>query len=152
MLMLMHKFKGHRSSGVLFIFWVTLVIFASFQLRWEITSYLESDNITTWTEYQFINYITYFTLIGVMLVLNCFADKEPLNTTYPKKSSNPSPEKGSSFLNQIFFHWFFPTVWYGWRRPLTESDIYDINQENTSRELVPPFDKHFAASVEKGRK
>lgn len=149
--MLNHKFKGHRTSGLLFIFWVTLVIFASPQLRWVIREY-DSDNLTTWMEFQFINYITYFTLISVMLVLNCFADKEPRQSTYPNKSSNPSPERSSSFLNQIFFQWFFATVWNGWRRPLTEADIYDINQENTSRELVPPFDKYFAESLEKGRK
>lgn len=149
--MLNHKFKGHRTSGLLFIFWVTLVIFASPQLRWVIREY-DSDNLTTWMEFQFINYITYFTLISVMLVLNCFADKEPRQSTYPNKSSNPSPERSSSFLNQIFFQWFFATVWNGWRRPLTEADIYDINPENTSRELVPPFDKYFAESLEKGRK
>lgn len=149
--MLNHKFKGHRTSGLLFIFWVTLVIFASPQLRWVIREY-DSDNLTTWMEFQFINYITYFTLISMMLVLNCFADKEPRQSTYPNKSSNPSPERSSSFLNQIFFQWFFATVWNGWRRPLTEADIYDINPENTSRELVPPFDKYFAESLEKGRK
>lgn len=86
-----------------------------------------------------------------MLFLNCFADKQPRNTTYVK-SDNPSPERSSSFLRQIFFQWFDRTTWVGWRRPLTEKDIYDINPEDTSGELVPPFDKYFAESVEKGRK
>lgn len=88
-----------------------------------------------------------------MLLLNCFADKKPRQTTYViTNTKRPSPEQTSSFLNQIFFQWFFKTTWIGYRRPLTEDDIYDINPENTSRELVPPFDKYFAESVEKGRR
>lgn len=145
----MHKIKGHRSSGILFIFWLILLIFATPQLRSEIRN---SDKMSTWMEFQFFYYVTYFTLITIMLFLNCFADKAPRISTYLNTSNNPSPEKSASFLNQLFFHWFLATVWKGWRRPLTEKDIHDINQENTSRELVPKFDKYFAESIEKNKK
>lgn len=146
----MHKIAGHVTSGLLFLFWLLLVIFALPQLRWEINNF-SPDDLNRWSQFQYINYITYFSLIAVMLFLNCFADKQPRSTTYVK-ASNPSPEKSSSFLRQIFFQWFDHTTWVGWRRPLTEKDIYDINPEDTSTELVPPFDKYFAESVEKGRK
>lgn len=85
-----------------------------------------------------------------MLALNLFADSKPSRTTYPK-SVNPSPELSSSFVNQIFFFWFDSLTWRGWRRPLLEKDIYDINPEDTCFELVPPFDKYFKESV-KNRK
>lgn len=147
---LLHQKKGHQSSGTLFIFWMMLTVFAIPQLMSEIASY-DSENLNTWTEFQFINYVTFFSLITVMLVLNCFADKMPKYTTYTK-TSNPSPERSSSFLRQIFFQWFDSTTWVGWRRPLTEKDIYDINPDDASRELVPPFDKYFYESVEKGRR
>lgn len=146
----MHQKQGHQSSGTLFIFWLLLVVCAIPQLMSEINSY-DSDNLNTWTEFQFINFVTFFSLISVMLFLNCFADKAPRNTTYAK-SSNPSPEKSSSFIRQISFQWFDMMTWKGWRRPLTEKDIYDINPDDTSRELVPPFDKYFNESVEKGRR
>lgn len=134
------------------MFWLILVIFAIPQLRSEIQNY-DRENLNSWTEFQFINYIIYFSLITIMLLLNCFADKQPRKTTYViTNTKRPSPEQTSSFLNQILFQWFFKTVWIGYRRPLTEDDIYDINPENTSRELVPPFDKYFAESVEKGRR
>lgn len=149
---MMHKIKGHVTSGLLFIFWVLLVIFASPQLRWEIQN-LNGDNQTTWTEFQFINYITYFTLIVIMMLLNCFPDKQPRSTTYTNyTTNNPSPERSSSFLNRIFFQWFTHTTWIGYRRPLTDKDMYDINPDNAARELVPPFDKYFEQSVEKGRR
>lgn len=138
------------SSGLLFLFWLFLVVFAIPQLRWEIRNY-DIDNLNSWTEFQFINYITYFTLICIMFVLNCFADEPPRNTTFTK-TSNPSPELTSSFASNIVFHWFDKTTWVGWRRPLTEKDIYDIKPEDSSRELVPPFDKYFHQSCEKGRR
>lgn len=140
------------TSGLLFLFWLLLVIFAIPQLRSEIQNF-DVANLTTWTEFQFYNYIIYFGLILVILVLNCFADEDPRSSTYVvTKVKNPSPEQRSSFLNQIMFQWFSHITWVGFRRPLTENDIFDIHPENTSRELVPPFDKYFAQSVEKGRR
>ena len=86
-----------------------------------------------------------------MLILNCFADKAPRHTTY-HKYDNPSAELRSSFLRQIFFQWFDKTVYYGWKNPITEKDMFDINPDDASRELVPPFDKHFNESVERNKR
>ena len=146
----MHKKTGKITSGFLFLFWLILVVLAIPQLLSEIKAF-DNENPNSWTEFQFINYITYFTLICVMFVLNCFADDLPRKTTLDKPS-NPSPEQTRSFLNRILFLWFDKTTWIGWRRPLTEKDIYDMNPEDTSKELVPPFDKYFEESVEKGRR
>lgn len=121
-------------------------------MRTEVENY-DSENLNAWTEFQFINYIIYFSLISILLLMNCFPDKRPRKTTFVVTNvRNPSPEQKSSFLNQILFQWFTYTTYIGFRRPLTENDIYDINPENTSRELVPPFDRYFAESVEKGRR
>lgn len=140
------------TSGLLFLFWLLLVVFAIPQLRSEIQNY-DSEKLTSWTHFQFINYIIYFALITILLLLNCFADKKPRSSTYVvTKVKNPSPEQNSSFLNQILFQWFTHITWIGYRRPLTEADIFDINPENTSRELIPPFDKYFAQSIEKGQR
>lgn len=86
-----------------------------------------------------------------MLVLNLFADKRPKHSTYPK-AANPSSELSSSFVNQIFFFWFDPLAWKGWRRPLVEKDIYDINPQDKCAELAPPFDRYFKESIEKGKR
>jgi ATP-binding cassette, subfamily C (CFTR/MRP), member 1 len=146
----MHKMKGHVSSGLLFNFWLLLTVFAIPQLLREIRDF-DSENSSSWHQFQYFNYITYFSLITAMLVLNCFADKHPTKTSY-QKSSNPSPERSASFLRQIFFQWFDHVAIIGWKRPITEKDIYDINPDDASRELVPPFDKYFNESVEKGRR
>lgn len=152
LLQLLHKMRGKRSSGVLFCFWLLLTIFAIPQLRTEIKRFegLESSQNISWDETQFIVYVVYFSCITIMLLLNCFADKAPRNTTYTKYT-NPSPEMSASFLSKIFFQWYDVTTWRGWKRPLQEADIYDLNPDDASCELVPPFDKYFQESLEKGR-
>lgn len=112
---------------------------------------IEELDLNTWKGFQYVNYLIYFSLSCLMLLLNCLADKAPTSTTYAKYSK-PSPELSASFLRKIFFQWFDKTTWIGWRKPLTEADMYDINPADASRELVPPFDKYFEESVEKGRR
>lgn len=138
------------ASGLLFIFWLILVVFAIPQFRSEIQRY-DSEKLNSWTEYQFTSYIIYFILICVMFLLNCFADKFPENSTFAT-TANLSPEVTSSYLRQILYQWFDHTIYNGWKRPLTESDIYDINPENSSKEVVPAFDKYFNESILKNRK
>lgn len=149
-----HKVKGHISSGLLFNFWLLFVICSAPQFRSEIIDF-NSANFELddwhWKSFQFINFMIFFSLLVLMLVLNLFADSQPRQTTYPK-SANPSSELRSSFFNQIFFFWFDPLTWKGWRRPLTEKDIYDINPQDTCYELVPPFEKYFKESVDKGKR
>jgi ATP-binding cassette subfamily C (CFTR/MRP) protein 1 len=111
----------------------------------------DANSANEWEQFQFLNFVIYFTLVTLMLFLNCFADKPARSTTY-HKSDNPSPELSASFLRQLFFQWFDQICLIGWRRPLTEKDMYDINPMDTSKEIVPVFDKHFYASVEKGRR
>lgn len=147
----LQKIRGIRTSGFLFTFWLLLVILAIPQLRFEIRRFGGTGETFTFVEYNYISYIVYFSLITVMLFLNCWADKEPRISDF-KKASNPSPELRSSYLRQIFFQWFDKTTWVGYRRALEEKDIYDINPVDTSKELVPPFDKYFYESVEKNRR
>lgn len=125
------------------------------QLRWEVnnfdTAHFESDDGLMWEGYRFINYVTFFSLISVMVILNCFIDKPPKHTTYPK-ATNPNPELNSSIVNRIFYGFYDRIALMGWRRPLTEKDIYDINPENASSELVPVFDKNFQKTIDNQRR
>ncbi|KAJ6635066.1 Metal resistance protein YCF1 [Pseudolycoriella hygida] len=84
---------------------------------------------------------------------NYDSENQPRTSTFVvAKVNKPSPEHSSSFINRISYEWFTSIMWKGYRRPLTEDDIFDINPENTARELIPPFDKYFAQSLEKGRR
>lgn len=86
-----------------------------------------------------------------MTLLNVFSDEEPKHTTH-HKYANPSPELKAGALNLLFFEWFSSTTWKGFRRPLTEEDIYDVNPEYATKELAPAFDKYFNQSIRKNEK
>lgn len=136
------------------MFWFMLAFFAIPELRWHVLNYNDayfSGESITWEGVQFLIYCIYYGLISIMVILSCFADKEPKHSTYPKYS-NPSPELRVGAVIKMFYFWFDPTAWKGYRRPLVESDIYDINPENSSAELVPKFDKNFQKSIKKSQK
>lgn len=147
-----HKRKGHRTSGLLFVFWLLLSFCSIPQLRWEVLNYKE-DNFNpeiNLAGFKFINFITFFALISLMTLLNCFCDKHPRHSTYPV-NEKPCPELSVSILNKIFFAWLEPVVLKGWRRPLVEDDVFSINPDNSSAELVPVFDRNFKKSQMKKR-
>lgn len=155
--------RGIMSSGTQFLFWLLLGLFAIPQLRTEIQGQLNEplaplpDDELAWNIYKFVSYMIYFPLIILQLISNCFADKLPqfsqyTHTNISSKSAKPSPEITSSFLSKIFYAWFEPTMWKGFRNPLTTDNMYDLNPENTSYELLPLFDKYWQENVEKQRR
>lgn len=86
-----------------------------------------------------------------MTILSAFSDKEAAISTYPK-SEKPSPELSAGALDLLFFQWFSTTTWTGFKRPLIEDDIFDVNPQFSSNELVPIFDKNFERSIKKNAK
>jgi len=148
-----HKKRGHRTSGLLFVFWLLLSVCSIPQLRWEVINFHDDnfDPEINLPGFQFINFVTFFSLISLMVILSCFCDKLPRSSTYPK-NENPCPELRVSILNKTFFAWMEPVILKGFRRPLEESDVFSINPENSSAELVPVFDKNFKKSQMKKEK
>ncbi|XP_040171081.1 multidrug resistance-associated protein 1-like isoform X1 [Anopheles arabiensis] len=156
LLFFMRKY-GVRTSGTMFMFWFLRMFFGIIQLRTEVmendkrpNAIGSGDTVDFW-EYQYVSYILQYSLICLMLVLELFPDKEPTFSYYPK-SKNPNPELKSSFFAKLLFLYFDTFAWKGFRKPLTMEEMYDINPQDTSRELVPPFDKYWDMSVANGRK
>lgn len=144
---------GLRTSGLIFLFWLLLVIFAIPQMRTEArlhqaraASPTAATNEAGWPAYQFGSFVAFFVGSTLMLFLNCFADGEPLQTKYAK-SANPCPESQSSFLSKMFFAWFDKLAWKGYRNPLEHKDLWDMNPEDTCKEVMPLFAKHWNKSV-----
>lgn len=146
-LLKLHKCKGHQASIFLFIFWFILSFCAIPQLRWEVNNLNIDFTEEIWSSYNFLSFTIFFTLISLMTILSAFHDKSPHVSTFPK-AEKPSPELKAGPLNQLFFHWFSPMTWTGFKRPLIEEDIFDINPQFASNELVPIFDRNFQRSKE----
>ncbi len=159
-----HRTNGINSSGLMFFFWFFLVLFGLPQYRTEIVRYMErneNDDLTfgtdelAWADYQFLSYMIYFPLILIQFVSQLFSDKMPTEIKYkglPLKSGNPNPELESSFFRKLLFIWFDPMTWRGYRKPLQVEDMWDIRPDDTSREMVPDFDRHWLDSVAKGER
>lgn len=100
------------------------------------------------SEYFFASYLISYILSLAIFILNCYADGEPRQTKYPK-TPKPYPEVGASFLSRILYNWFIPMVWKGYRKPLEGKDLWNINVEDSSNEIVAVFLKYWNRAVGK---
>ncbi|XP_043945091.1 multidrug resistance-associated protein 1-like [Protopterus annectens] len=127
------RMKGVRNSGVLFIYWLLsflcgAVIFQS------MTRLLLAGAVST-GYFRCVTFYTYFTLVLVHLILSCSTEPAPL---FAKLSpgSNPCPEPSASFGSKITFFWFTRLIIRGYKQFLKESDLWDLEEENSSEKIV----------------
>ncbi|XP_068632708.1 multidrug resistance-associated protein 1 isoform X2 [Battus philenor] len=138
---------GMRASGVLFFFWLLLILAGLPQLRSEIVAHyqlMDDENV----QYNFVSYMIYYPMILLMFLLNCFADLPPKDTPY-KFEKNQCPESAAGFPSRLTFSWFDPLALTGFRRSLMESDLWALNPPDSSKEVVPRFDKYWAQTLQK---
>ncbi|KPI96774.1 Canalicular multispecific organic anion transporter 2 [Papilio xuthus] len=138
---------GMRASGVLFFFWLLLILAGLPQLRSEVVAHyklMDDENV----QYNFVSYMIYYPMIILMFILNCFADLPPKDTPY-KYEKNQCPEGAAGFPIRLTFSWFDPLAITGFRRSLTESDLWALNPPDSSKEVVPRFDKYWARILQK---
>ncbi|CAH1990666.1 unnamed protein product [Acanthoscelides obtectus] len=138
---------GHQTSGLLFMFWFLLALFGSIQFRTEIRA-VQSRELEGRDHYEYISYMVYYPLVLLQLLLNCFADKKPLEMKLTKPE-RPCPEQYASFLSKLLFTWFDPLAWLGYKKPLEMKDLWEMNPEDSSKEVVPLFEKHWRNTLEK---
>ncbi|KAG6453078.1 multidrug resistance-associated protein 1 isoform X2 [Manduca sexta] len=138
---------GMRASGVLFFFWLLLILAGLPQLRSEIIMHYNSPDDEN-VKYNFVSFMVYYPSIVLMFLLNCFADLPPKHTPY-KYEKNQCPESGAGFPSRLTFSWFDPLALTGFRRSLTESDLWALNPPDSSTEVVPKFDKFWERSLKK---
>ncbi|OTF83070.1 hypothetical protein BLA29_002531, partial [Euroglyphus maynei] len=55
---------------------------------------------------------------------------------------NINPWFHAGFLSRITFWWFNPLIWIGYRRPLIERDIFQLDYDNRTAEILRKFQKN----------
>ncbi|XP_076766694.1 multidrug-Resistance like Protein 1 isoform X1 [Xylocopa sonorina] len=135
---------GMRTSGLLFLFWFLLALCGVIQYRSLLRLYIKEGKVT----YEFVSYMIYYPIVVLLFLLNFLVDAEPAYSEYPKVEK-PCPEQRSSFPAKIFFTWFDPMAWKGFRKPLEVTDLWSMNPEDTAKEIVPKFDKYWNKSSQK---
>ncbi|XP_065356721.1 multidrug resistance-associated protein 1 isoform X2 [Calliphora vicina] len=147
---------GVQTSGCQFLFWFFLTILSIARCRTEVRGEkLRADAIKadpeadfSWDEYKYISFMIYFAFSIGMLVLNCFADAKPRVTKY-ERSDNEIPETSASFLSRITYQWFDGMAWRGYRNPLEEKDLWDLNPQDSCKEVMPIFAYYWNKNVRK---
>lgn len=81
LLLVYNRKHGLRTSGLQFLFWLLATICGTPQFRSEI---LEANRQTPEPFYFYISYLIYYPFIILMLLLNCFVDKPPTFSEYPR--------------------------------------------------------------------
>lgn len=86
-LLFLNKKYGLRTSGLIFLFWMFFVLFNIPRVRTEYrANNFRSDHkiSDSWAQYQFVSFMISFAMFCALWLLNCWADREPLESKYPK--------------------------------------------------------------------
>uniref|UniRef100_A0A8C3D0C9 Multidrug resistance-associated protein 1 n=1 Tax=Cairina moschata TaxID=8855 RepID=A0A8C3D0C9_CAIMO len=131
------RMKGVQSSGVMTIFWLISLLCATVIFRSKIILALNMGAEVD--AFRYVTFCTYFILLLVQLILCCFPEQPPLFS-----ETKPCPEFSASFLSRITFWWITGLMIQGYRRPLEAKDLWSLNKEDTSEEIVPGLARNWA--------
>ncbi|GMT36668.1 hypothetical protein PFISCL1PPCAC_27965 [Pristionchus fissidentatus] len=132
--------RGVGASGVLFCFWALSVVFGFPEFCHAIGIVMKNEAGSS-VFYTSILFVISYVICCLNLLTSCFAD------SYGKLSKRECPELKTSFLNQITFHWFTDLASLGNRQALEMDDLYDLNERDRARTLIPAFDANFLPGV-----
>ncbi|KAF8354986.1 mrp-1 [Pristionchus pacificus] len=133
--------RGVGASGVMFCFWALATIFGFPELCHALGIVMNANERSTLV-YTSCFFIASYALYCLNFLSCCFADNYFKNIT-----KRECPELKTSFLNQITFHWFTDLASLGNRKALEMEDLYDLNERDKARTLIPDFDKNFLPGV-----
>ncbi|XP_065206731.1 multidrug resistance-associated protein 1-like [Planococcus citri] len=150
LLLTLGKIKvGIRTSGVSFFFSLLSVVCAIPAVR-DIFQ-INSEKMDTKITLDCYLFAVYYISTIIIFVLNCFADRKPSYSLADKKKQCPSHD--SSFLSNLYFHWFTQFVWIGYKNPLKDI-LWNVDYEDTAEGILHKFDKIWndATSTKKQKK
>ena len=152
------RVRGCQSSGVLWIFWFLLALVLAVPLRSYIhlVSPLSIDQRAS--KIKAILFFVFYSLTVVQFLCHCFAEPPPApressasNDKEEEEEDNgddeknkmtkrlPCPEESSSFLSRITFNWFFRLAWRGFRQPLTQADVWQLDDYDKASHIDEIF-------------
>ncbi|CAI6345762.1 unnamed protein product [Macrosiphum euphorbiae] len=142
-----NRARGLRSSGLIFLFWLSMAFCGMVQYRTELR--LAFDDVSL-HNYPFTSYMVYYPIILIEFVLSFFADAEPRLSDYDSVQV-PCPEMKASFPSKVLFLWFDSFAWSGYKRPIESKDLWNLKYDDSSQEVFSVFDKHWERSIIKAK-
>ncbi|XP_066507559.1 canalicular multispecific organic anion transporter 1 [Hoplias malabaricus] len=139
LVMLLHEGVRRREdavdSGSLFLFWLLLIICEIFPFQTLVREALTEDVIADVP--RFCLFYISFGLQLIALVLSAIADVPAELRDVVKKN----PEAGAAFISRVTFNWFHRMVVNGYRRPLVQEDLWELNETNTTSHINREFEE-----------
>ncbi|XP_006630977.3 ATP-binding cassette sub-family C member 2 [Lepisosteus oculatus] len=132
-------------SGTLFLFWILSVLCEVFAFQTLLREALAQGSIPDVPRFCLF-YISYGLQV-ICLILSSFADVSPESFGNIKKN----PEAGASFLSRITYNWFNSMVVKGYKRPLVEEDLWELNQSDATQTIYGKFEKRMNWELRKAR-
>ncbi|XP_076324180.1 multidrug resistance-associated protein 1-like isoform X3 [Tachypleus tridentatus] len=143
--------KGMHTSGVLFMFWLFLLIGSFIQYRSILlrTFDQETNYAKLESTFNFVVAMIFFPVVVSLFFFSCFADKKTTVPAFDQVCKKVCPEEKASFLSKITFWWFTGLTILGYKKPLVKSEMWNLSPENESGKLVKDFDRHWIPGLEK---
>ncbi|NXY52739.1 MRP1 protein, partial [Callaeas wilsoni] len=143
------RIKGVQSSGVMMIFWFIALLCATVVFISKIKHALNMG--ADEDAFRYVTFCIYFVLVLVELILCCFPEQPPLFSE-TVNDPNPCPEFSASFLSRITFWWITGLMIQGYRTPLEAKDLWSLNKEDKSEEIVPDLARNWAKEWSKTKR
>ncbi|KAI8804246.1 P-loop containing nucleoside triphosphate hydrolase protein [Cladochytrium replicatum] len=61
----------------------------------------------------------------------------------PKPKPGLIPERNANFLSKVTIHWMNPMFWTGWKRPLTQDDMWELGDIHNATKLGDQFESYW---------
>ncbi|KAF3708249.1 Canalicular multispecific organic anion transporter 1 [Channa argus] len=137
----MRRREGAVDSTSLFIFWLLLVLCDIFPFQTLLREALRLGEVKDVP--RFCLFYISFALELIALVLSALADI-PVET---KELAKQNPEAGASFLSRITFNWFHSMVVKGYKQPLTQEDMWELNEKDSTAYINQRFQNFMQAEL-----
>ncbi|XP_032409131.1 canalicular multispecific organic anion transporter 1-like isoform X2 [Xiphophorus hellerii] len=130
-------------SASLFLFWLLLVLCDIFPFQ---TLLREALRLVRDVPRFSLFYIS-FGLAVIALILSALADITPEEKELVKKN----PGAGATFLSRITFNWFNGMVMKGYKKPLVQEDMWELNEADSTSYISQRFNHHMQFELGKAR-
>ncbi|KAJ0067200.1 hypothetical protein NL108_012940, partial [Boleophthalmus pectinirostris] len=122
--------RGAIDSTTLCLFWLLQIVCHVFPFQTLLRAALKQGEVTDVPRFSLF-FIT-FALELCAFVLSAMAD-------VPPELLERNPEQGAPFFSRITFDWFNSMVFTGYKRPLVQEDMWDLNEADSTSYINRKF-------------
>ncbi|XP_060605290.1 multidrug resistance-associated protein 1-like [Ruditapes philippinarum] len=135
------RYRGIKTSGVPFVFWMTLIGCETLSL------YTHAQRQGTCSE-DVVFYI-YFILLVIQFVLHCFPELYSTQGYHEIDDDNSCPDENASVLGQICFEWLTPVVIKCFKNRLNPAEFWNQTSRLKANHLGPLLENAWKDEIHK---